>query len=184
MSSATSAERSFRQRMLDAAFAAAHVILPIFPAMQTMGTFDGDGGQYDLTVQSLGSAIRDPMQLHVPVAQQYMVGTTRGVVFDVTSTMNPQANSHAANIGVTPAHLSGVPVATEFFVGTSSGINVAMTMNPQMNGAAVATNGVTPTPTAVATTGITPAPGSIQTTIISGAVISASDVISAEAGRS
>ena len=139
-------ERSFRQRMLDAAATAAGMVLPVFlptADRDQLGTFDGEYGQQPLTTEDMLAPIQTAMPMHIPVPQQYMVGTTRGVVFDVTPSHNPQinANGHSANIGIpAPVHLAEVAVA------------------------AVATTGVTPATAALATTGVTPAPAAQNAT--------------------
>ena len=178
-------ERPFRQRMLDAAQAAAGAVLPIFSPMtplQSLGTFDGADGPVALSADSLSAPLQDAMPLHIPVRQQVMMGTSAGQVFDITGqfdaapTINPlmQANGRAASAGVAPTQL--------------------------------ATTGVTPAlPTEVAVaavaTGVTPAHAALNVEVIadvgppnaavisasvqdvgqsSQAVISASDDISAE----
>ena len=62
MSSANSAERSFRQRLLDAAAAAAKVVLPVFGPVDSLGTFDGANGTEALSAHALSARSRPTCQ--------------------------------------------------------------------------------------------------------------------------
>ena len=61
MSSIGSTERSLRQRFLDAASAAANIVLPVFGPcvdLNALGTYDGEWGQMNLTAGDLSAPIQ------------------------------------------------------------------------------------------------------------------------------